>query len=493
MKKTLSILLMLVMALSLMTGCTPDELSYLGLSQEINNLDAYTMSGTMKWDADLENLLAAADSTVLEAPASQEEIVRLIEKEGLKNITYTMSVNMKKNAMSASYSAGKNKLFTFVLLNNTFYLNADGLLELIQRNDTEAVQNSAAYEKLAAIKGKYLSITADELVSTGMFPEGALPPAQLKDMLSKRQQLNRNIMTYFMDYVKNDLSGYTTGLLKKSYSSSLGADVYQINASLDQMPLVGMDFLMVVLDHLDGTERFLLKVVNDPLMAEQVGEDAATLNTQIKSGFEELRAELDTTRQTLATALAEEKASKTYGNQIKSMVGDITFRSDLAKLSTGKYYNSVAVNYKAANPFNGFQWLTFTMDATVDGSGEPVIAAPGSTVSFVSFNSTLPHTLVLEPDYDSATYTPGLLGDKYLDAAMFNINGYWYVDLAALPAPFAGLVAQSGGQYTLGGQPLEASDIHQGGGKTLIAVKAFKKAGVVITWDEEFRTITLEK
>jgi len=141
MKKTLSILLMLVMALSLMTGCTPDELSYLGLSQEINNLDAYTMSGTMKWDADLENLLSAADSTVLEAPASQEEIVRLIEKEGLKNIAYTMSVSMKKNAMSATYSAGKNKLFTFVMLNNTFYLNADGLLELIQRNDTEAVQN----------------------------------------------------------------------------------------------------------------------------------------------------------------------------------------------------------------------------------------------------------------------------------------------------------------------------------------------------------------
>lgn len=493
MKKTLSLLMLLVMALSLLTGCTPDELSYLGISQEVNSLDAYTMTGTMTWDADLEGLLDTADNAVLDTPASKAEVIRLIEKEGLKKISFDMSVNMKQNALSASYSAGGNKLFTFVLLNDTFYLNADGIIDMVRRNDADAVQNSAAYEKLAALKGKYLSLSPEELSEAGILPSEISPATQLKGMLTKRQQLNRNIMTYFMDYAKKDLAGYSTGLVKKSYNSSLGADVYRAEGTLEQMPLVGMSFAMTVLDHLDGTEAFLLKVVNDPLMVEQTGHDAASLSEEVKSGIAEIRSDLVNIRQTLDTAMTEEKASKTYGTQIKALVGDVSFSAELAKLQSSKYFNSVSFSYKSANPFSSFRYMNLNVQGTVNAGSSPTISVPGSTVPFMTFNATLPHTLVLEPDYGSATYTAGLLGDQYLDAEMYNIDGYWFIDKASLPGPFGAMIVQNGSTFTLGGQALDATDVHVGGGKTLIAVKAFKKAGVTITWDETDRTITLDK
>ncbi len=493
MKKLLALLTMFVLTASLLAGCTPDELSFLQLNQEINTLDTYTMEGSLNWDADLEALLKESDDIDPELLESQREFIRVVDAEGLRNITFTYRIDLKNNAMNAQYSAGNNALFNLIMIKDTYYVNFDGLLELVKRNDTQALQETEEYGKLEALKGKYLMFSTQDLIASGLSSSKLLGPAQLQNSLVRQQALGKNIMNYFIDFAKTELSGYSPGLLKKTYDSSLGADVYGYSVKVDQMPLLTLNLLLVLLDHLDGTEALVTKIVSEPVIAEQTGVDKEKMTAEIKSAFTTIRSNLPATRLQLTALIAEEQNNASLGAKVREMMGTATVETKVAKLASSKYWNQVRITLD--NPSGKFPLKKASLDAevTVDAGKAPVISAPAATVPFKVFNDTLPHTLVLEPDTDSATYDAGALPKQYIDVDMNNIGGYWFISTGSLPEHFKAQLKQEGTAYTLGGKALTSpATLQVVGDNTYIAVSAFRNAGITVTWDGQYRTLTLE-
>lgn len=492
MKRILALLTILVLTASLFTGCSPDELSFLQLNQEISTLETYTMTGAMNWNTDLEALLSAGALDTSEADA-QREIIDLIEAEGLKHFTYAYSVDVNSEAMEARYSAGGKELCSLVLIKDAYYANFDGLLELVKRNDSEALQNTELYANLETLKGKYLTITVEELLEQGVAPRELMQPAQFQSSLVKQQELRKNLLAYFMDFAKTELAGHNPGLVTKQYSSTLNADVYGYSVNLDQVPMMGLDLMLYLLDHLDGTEALITKIMSEPLLLEQSGMDAETAQTQVKSTFEELRYDLDATRAQLTEVMASERDSKAFSSQIQSTVGNTVVKTQIAKLGPKKYWNQVQVTLD--NPNGLFPVKNATLDATVtlDASKTPAINTPQTTIPFNTFNDTLPHSLVLEPDYNSASYDAGLLGTEYLDVDMVNRDDHWFISLGTIPEHFRNLIQRSGSTIAISGKTLTSpADYFVNGDITYIALGAFKDSSVTVLWDDYYRTLTLE-
>lgn len=487
MKKLMSIMMLVIMTVSLLAGCSPDEMTYLQMSQNIYAHNAYTMTGAIDWDADMDALIGKFTTD----PVEKKEILRIIQREQLKHFTYEYKVNISQNIMSAKYAAGGVTLFDVVVANDNYYINMDGFLDIIRRNDAKVLENTEVYKKLDLLKGKYLVLDVKELLSSSILPSGAIQPSMLTNMLPKRQQLNRNVMTYFMDYAKQDLAGYNTGLMTKSKDAALKADVYTITAKLEDMPLFGMEFIKVVLDKLDGTERFVLKMINDPLFAEQAGMDSATMSSEVKSGFSQIRENLDTTKVSLEAALLDEKTNKTYGKMASGVLGNLTAKIDMADLGGSKYFNRLAVTADSSSDNTPLKGFSFVMTANLDASTSPTIAVPTSTITFKAFNDALPHSLSIDPDSSSASYDNGVLGTSYLDVEMVNHDGFWFISLHSLPARYSAMVTWNGQAYTIGDQVLGSNEAYRVGDIGFVALSAFRKAGVDVSWNPETRLIIL--
>lgn len=492
MKRYLAFLMMLITVLSLFTGCTPDELTLLQLNREVGTLDAYTMTGTLDWDADLEGLLAKTDSLSSEDAASLREMIGIVDREGLKRLSFSYGVNYPAKTMEASYTAAGTELMALKLIGETLYVNLDGMMAMIQRNDTQSIQNTPVYERLAALKGKYLAIPMSELAADGITASSLTQPALMQDSLFKQQAMNRSLMGHFIDFAQTELTGYTTGVVTKARDSALQADVYGYAVTADQVPLMALKLMLHLLDHLDGTEALVTKIVSDPTVQQQFGADADTMKAGVAEAFAELRAEKETYRDQLTRMIAGEEAGGSIAAEIRRAVGTVTFDVRVAKLSGNRYWNQAQLSMN--NPSGSFPLKTASLKATVtvDASRTPVITAPASTIPFNTFNDSLPHTLILEPDYSSGTFEAGVKGTKYIDVDMVNINGFWYISIPSLPDHFRRLVSVNG-QPMVNGRLLTApKEYTVRGDFTYVALSVFREAGVTLTWNGEDRTLTLE-
>lgn len=492
MKKPLALLMILLLAISLLSGCSTDELSFLQMNQEISSLDSYSMNGTLNWDADLNTLLDSFAQEDAERKSVQE-FAKIVDKEGLKHLTFTYGINIPTESMSVRYTAGSNQLFDMILIKDTFYVNFDGMIEMIQRNDSSAIQNTALYENLTAVKGKYIAFAEADFQSAGTSSSPALSSFKYQDSIVKQQALRKNMQTYLMDFVKTEMSGYSPGLVKKTHDATMNADVYGYTVKTEELPLLTLDFLKVILDHLDGAETFVTRVVNDPLFVEEIGTDAEMLKSTVQTSFADLRNTLGDTRKTLDETIQSERSTGELSSLLKSSIGSATMECRVAKTAPKKYWNQVKITMTEAPESLPMKNAWMDIAVTVDASAAPVILKPASSVPFKDFNARLPHTLVIEPDYDAASYHAGLLGTEYLDTAMINIKDHWFISVDALPEHFRSLVKIDGSAVTIGTHVLQTPDeLHPWGG-TYIAVSAFSNAGATITWDDNERTITLEK
>jgi len=254
-----------------------------------------------------------------------------------------------------------------------------------------------------------------------------------------------------------------------------------------------LNLLLVLLDHLDGTEALVTKIVSEPVIAEQTGVDKEKMTAEVKDAFADLRTNLPATRLQLTALIAEEQSTGSLGQTVREMMGSAAVETKVAKLGPKKYWSQFRMTLD--NPSGKLPLKKASLDAavTLDAGSSPVITAPAATVPFEVFNNVLPHTLVLEPDSNSATYEAGVLPTQYIDVDVKNIGGYWFISTGSLPEHFKALLKQEGSAFTLGGKTLTSpTGLQIVGGNTYIAVSAFRNAGTKVPWDSEYRTLTLE-
>ena len=156
MKRTVSVLLLIALVISLATGCSKNEISLYKISNEISMLDAFEQEGTIEYDFDFEAMLDPDSSSYEEDLAMLQMVENQIDELNLNKLYYRALVDQEESLMQVDYYIMDNnqqeiELLDIRLINEKFFVNYDGLSELIlpflEASDNPDPEMLAFFEK----------------------------------------------------------------------------------------------------------------------------------------------------------------------------------------------------------------------------------------------------------------------------------------------------------------------------------------------------------
>lgn len=130
-RKWLALVLVLIMGLCTLTGCSPDELGFYNLSLEAGTQKVYTETGSI--ELSLSQLPASFFTG--ETALSQEAVRRAFDQHRLE---YTGMVDVNQNVLQYDFtivdnlSGARSPIMTMLYRNNLLYVKVDGLVTSCQ-------------------------------------------------------------------------------------------------------------------------------------------------------------------------------------------------------------------------------------------------------------------------------------------------------------------------------------------------------------------------
>lgn len=302
-KRKISLLLAVLMLLSVVTGCTPNELGYLDLSGEINKLTQYEFKSSSQIEVS-KSVIGADKDMKLDLSISGEADI-----EDLSSLYLNMDVVLKLNGV------GNEKPIKVLMADNKFYISKDALLELA-RLQTEL--GSVDYNQLVVEK------LLEELKDTEY-----IMLADVSDVYGNIKTGDKGYTGIYdsaRDYLKAAFKNFDSKLIKKT------AKGYEIELTADS----AVDFIENLIKYIgknkelvfDETMKYMDTVFD--IMAAQ-GTEGITADEK-----EEAMAELMAMRQDFYDFIDELSALVESG-EYKEQYGDFRDMLDRSHIKNEIY------------------------------------------------------------------------------------------------------------------------------------------------------------
>jgi hypothetical protein len=482
MKKKVLLMVMLLMLLSVfaLTGCTTNGNEFVELNKEIAMLPQYSYTGDMTMsftfpDSVTENM-------------SDEDAAIMAE---LKNMKFTLSGNYLAETMYQDLNMGYEFNGTkgnirFVMDKTDMYINTQDMLVFL-----EAIMNDTAAEDIAATKKAFEG--ADWLKSSSLEGTEALGDTYNKVM----EALFNNIID-----MQSDLFKYTNTLNKGAFAEykpnifSKSGNAYVMNISEKDFAPVVKEFIKYIITNktsiVTDTQTFITN--NELAWLTEAGVDKKDvldaleeINTDLKGISPEELAEFDSI---LDIALTTMDGSSFY--------------MSLEERSANKYRERFDMNF-ALNMDDESMSMHFNGSMDINASAKVTANIPTENVK-----STADIVATLTPASTSATIdasTGSVLWTKSYDVSIFDkvgftnttlkkVNGSYYLPLRQVgellgekatwdqKAKKAYLVA-NGKKYNLTG--------FNNNGTMYVKLREFEKVGYLVSWDIENQEIIITK
>lgn len=510
MKRITSILLLVVLVLSMFTGCNQNELSMYEISNEISLLDAAEQSGYIEFDFDIASLFDPYSDTYEQDMAMLDLVQQQIDTLHLDKLYYTASMDQDKNVMQVEYyikdDANKNvSLFEIRLVDNAFYVNYDGLSELIlpylKANDNTDPKLLAAFEKTAG----FIQFDIEEIYENAYSPYSATSlQMQNQFNLKERKAFLEEMKTLIDDFMVNTLSDFTTDKVTKSYNSTNKADMYSYTFTSDDIVVVGLNFAEYFLNHFGEFKTFILALYSNDSFLEYSGiaepEDKEFFIQNMTDTFDAMEAELESVKVSFAEFKANEEETGEAKAMLKSALGDSSFTYGLGQEDSNTYHQNINLYLNFTSPMSASENFTLTCDAhaEITKRSSVRVSAPAEFMTFETFNGLFPDTLSINVDYDDYTYQMGLTGSDYGYIDTLIRDGRSYVAIEDVPGKLGYAIKWSDPDqkpyYILpdGSDTAFVQDFFVENGIVYIAVSEYRNVGYTVTWDDYSRTITIE-
>jgi len=492
MKRILALLTGIMLVLGLSTGCSQDELRMIEMNTQVNNLTAYTATGSVHWDTNLNDLITSTTDS------SDADVIRKLQdtltREGLKDLTYTYSVDTRIPAIDVQYKdASGRPLAALRFIKDTYYLNLDGIIAIVDAQKLPELQDNKTFNALKSLKGHYLSISLAEIAQEANNPAFA---EQMNQSPTAQIEFRKLVTNKFTDFIKTEMNGYNPGIVSHAADSKLGADVYGYTLKVEDVPKMTLELALYLTDHLDGLKQMVVSIATSPEfqdLSKSTPSDPEEMKKGIESSFDQLKANLADTKKQISDTLAEEKDKGTYRAQAEQYFKGTEFSSHTAQLKDGRFWTDAILKLRITNPEIPLKSLDCSVDMTITPKTSVSIDAPVDSVSFTQFNDSLPHELVFSVDDNTATYTNGLSQPQDSDATVhIGTDGKSFISLSDLPKHFRDKTFSSVNPLTVKTRVLvEGTDYIQKGDTRLLAVSVLKEAGLTVQWNEDDRTITI--
>jgi len=481
-KKWLALLLILMIGIGTVTGCSPTEQSYYNLLKEASSQKVYTDTGNI-------NLSVAQlpASLFTGQDALNEEVIRKAIDQ--HRIEYRGMVDVNQNIFQYDIeivdnkTAARSQIFSIVYKNNVLYVKIAELVKYIGQfcDPLEKQRLDQVFEGV-----EWISVSDQELKN--MMPAGS-QIGVTNNLLQKSSQ-QQMIWTRLYDRLFNEVyNNYSSNLVSKNnnkYTLTIrGAQLIDVMKPAATYTINNIDKLGIV-----------LKAFLSSLSPAELAELGLTneLRGQALQGIDLMVLEVNMDPNKYLSEIEKMSAAEP---QLLNIVNDSELVSTLEKTNTTTYDMSsrIHLNISAGNPTDKINF-TFTTQDTVKIGGTVQVSAPvAKVITLTELEKTLPRQIKVNVDNGSYTQINGFLSTQGTMTVQMKD------DRTYLPVR---LIAESLGETVGWDQALYQAYIERNGqriyltsilvnDRSFIKIRDFEQLGYKVDWNESTRTVSIEK
>lgn len=481
-QKLLALVLVLMLGIGTLTGCSPTELSYYNLVMETKSQKVYTYTGSI--ELSLDQLPA---SMFTGEGALTEEVVGMIEQN---RIEYSSKADVNQDvfqydiAVADRASGAKSQLLTLLYINNIFYLKPEGMVEYMKQ-----FCDSSEKQTLDKIftDVDWISIS-DQDFSDMMLQDGHIGLTNnLLQRSSQQQTTWKRLFDGLINEVYKDYSGNLVSKNNNQYIFTLRGDqlidtvepaaVYTIN-NIDRLGVVLKSFINSLspaeLAEMGLAEDFkeqALQMVD--LMVIAVNQDRSTYLDEIENMSADMQTELT------------------------GIVNDSELVSTLEKVNNNTYNMSTRLhlNITAGNPADKINF-TLNQKNTLKSGGTVQVSVPTTgVITLKELEQRMPRQIEIDLNDGSYTQTNVLNSDSGIMAFQV-VDNRTYLPLNQVADAMGEKIYwdQDAHQaYALqNGQRINITGIIVND-RTYVKVIDFEQLGFKVNWNENTRMVTIEE
>lgn len=481
-KRWLALLLVLMMGMSIISGCSPAEKTYYSLMSEVSSQEVFEDTGSYVIDL---STLPSSMFTGQDAMSAQT----LNSALGQLLIEFSGKVDMNQDAFQYDYTIFDNRTkaekgsFSVVYKNNIMYIKIDQLLSFIGQFCTPAEKQNLDRIFTGV---QWISISDQEM--SALMPEGS-QPGVTSQLLQKSSRQNLVFKKLF-DGLINDVYGdYSADLVTQSgnkYTLTLrGADLMDVFKS-------GAIYTINNIDKLSLSLKNFLNGLS-PAEAAQLG---ITYQAKLQA-LQSLDVMVAEVKQDSQSAIWEiESLSAASEAEMQRVLNDSAIVSSIEKAGANSYNvaSRIHLNITGTSSVDRLN-CTFSSTQTIKTGGNVQVTAPATATSITVLQGKMPRQMTVYVDSGYYTSSNGLFSNSgRLSVQM--VEGRTYLPLRMVGESLGETVgwdASAHQAYVLqNGQRINMTGIIVNS-RTYIKMRDFEKLGFTVGWNDYTRMVTVEK
>lgn len=337
--KILALVLVPVLMIALLTGCTPAELGLYDLQKEMSNLNLYETKGEA--NIKLEQLPKELKDELGETDFAMLEMLLKYS-----TLSYDMRINVEEEFMEGNFylinklSTNKEKLVSYMIKGDDLYLEMDDLKRILGNfKENEAIQ-----EFLTAVgDAKYLHINSKEDLETPLYGDG---------QIEKQRDLSIRLLDGLVYEVYND---FELGMIDQD------GDTYTIKVDADSITNFLKPFLMYSLENSNRlgvfSKDFISSLDSEELAMLQLSPE---MQTEAVAGIDEVLTNVNANKEEMKAEIA--KMDAFMNPMIKDTLGDSKIETKITKKAEDTYSTESEIKINIKDPLDSAE--SFNMSIT---------------------------------------------------------------------------------------------------------------------------------
>jgi len=488
-KKLALIIVMLVLALGITSGCSSAELGYFDTYRKVESLPQYTYTSQIQMDLDIQG------SLLEEMTAEDQALFNNFKSLDLTESAY--ADNQNSRLMTTLYHKDDGSELTSLILDQgNYYIHLPGLITWLSPGleETEQKQLTKALGDAKWLTFSYNDLAGDATQANTFYSA---------DLLTKNAVPFSNMLYNYIDGVAKDCyGGFSTSLISKDDKG------YVLKMDTEDIYPLIVDFCKATLNNYENiatyTNVFLAGLSDDEKASlaafdttpEELQENINKPLATIQEDRESLIAEIDNpeTEAYFDAAVAYFDGSS-FTNAIYPTSNGYKLKNDIDILFNDYEYSAEAGNSTIK------MHLIYNMDIDEDGTGEITLPPTEDTISWEQFAENLPTYQELEIYVQDQEYyyssEKAILGTTNYDSGDIIAlvkDGRVYLPLRAVGQLFGENIGWEccvkKAYIIIDGKRTYMSSITQNG-SVFCQLREFSKLGYTITWDQEYKIVVI--
>jgi len=482
--KTVVLVLILVLVLGV-TGCSQDELDYINLMKEISSQNQFEANGSISLQLNSlpESLTAETDKTqlaVLEKFLTEYSLTYLSKVDYSNNLAQAQ-LNIKERA-----SGIEKEIFSVLMKDKICYIRIKEVIDFVKSFNDQKLN-----DEINKILGnaEYISISAEELTQLSDLPPNSPVIAQQSFDLNKQKEFGLLWIELINNLATQAYNNYESGLIEKS------GNQYVLTVKADDLSGFIKTFAVYTVSNVEKLgpclKTFINSMNNEHLALLGMTEE---IKMQALPGIDVMVAEVAANRAEYLTKL---NAIDKTNDSINEFEGS-KLVSSIEKTSTNNYKlnSTLQIKYTDPNKDKEKMDLVLVSEETYQPCSRFDVQLPAAGVlTITELNNRIPPQVSIHIDTGLYTQQKGIQ-TKVSNIELKVIDGYVYLPLRRLAENFGENVGWDDKNSTAyverNGERIDMTGLLLNN-LTHVKIRDFEKLGYTVNWDPIKRVATVRK